>query len=85
MHACVRACVCLWPFSHRTQECEESAPPGLWEAAGVRKLTARDGFRALVLSLWDPDQRRYVPFPAWRHVDALLAPELYESTKSKLA
>jgi hypothetical protein len=59
------------PHMH-PQECEESAPPGLWEAAGVRKLTSRDGFRALVLSLWDPDQRCYVPFPEWAWLDRLL-------------
>jgi hypothetical protein len=56
-----------------TQECHDSAPPGLWEAAGVHTLTAREGFRCLLLSLWDPDQRCYVPFPEWAWLDRLLA------------
>jgi len=55
------------------QECVESAPPGLWTAAGVRSLTARDGFRALLLSLWDPEQRCYVAFPEWQWLDDWLA------------
>jgi hypothetical protein len=38
----------------------------------VQKLTAREGFRCLVLSLWDPDQRCYVPFPEWAWLDRLL-------------
>jgi len=58
---------------YRMKECEMSAPPGLWEAVGVRKLTARDGWRALVLSLWDPEKRRYVPFPEWAWLERLLA------------
>jgi len=58
-----------------TQECEESAPTGLWEAVGIRKLTWRDGCRVLLLSLWDPDQRRYVPFPEWAWLERLLAPQ----------
>jgi len=60
---------------YRMKECEESAPPGLWDAVGIRKLTARDGFRAMVLSLWDPEQRRYVPFPEWAWLESLLAPK----------
>jgi len=68
--------------SIQSQECEESAPPGLWEAAGIRKLTARDGFRALVLSLWDPEQRCYVAFPEWQWLERQLAPPKTSSAKA---
>lgn len=63
------ACPCL-----HAQECEASAPPGLWAACGVRKLKAREGLRALVLSMWDPEGRCYVPFPEWAWLDNLLKP-----------
>jgi hypothetical protein len=49
-----------------TQECHDSAPAGTWEALGVWKLQAVDGFHTMFLSLWDPQQRCYVPFPAWK-------------------
>jgi hypothetical protein len=55
------------------QACHESAPAGLWEAVGVQKLGAREGVHALLLSLWDPQQRCYVPFPAWKWATDLLA------------
>jgi omega-6 fatty acid desaturase (delta-12 desaturase) len=67
---------------YRMRECEAAAPPGLWDEAGIRKLGACEGFRALILSLWDPDQRRYVPLPEWSWLDRLLAPELYSKEAS---
>jgi hypothetical protein len=66
------------------QECEAAAPPGLWDEAGIRKLGAREGFRALILSLWDPDQRRYVPFPEWAWLDKLLVPDCYKEASKLL-
>lgn len=39
----------------------------------MRKLDWRDGCCALLLSLWDPDQRAYVPFPEYAWLDRLLA------------
>jgi hypothetical protein len=44
----------------------------VWEAAGVRKLSAHDGFRSMLLSLWDTDARCYVPFPEWAWLDKIL-------------
>jgi hypothetical protein len=40
----------------------------------VQKLGAREGFHALLLSLWDPQQRCYVPFPAWQWAADMLTP-----------
>jgi len=57
---------------YRLKACHHAAPTRFWEAAGVYKLTARDGWRTLVLSLWDPEQQRYVPFPEWAWLDRLL-------------
>lgn len=59
----------------------------MWEAAGVRPLTTRDGFRALIQSLWDADQRCYVPWPEWEWLDKLLAAKSppVHAAKGKLA
>jgi hypothetical protein len=38
----------------------------------VWKLQAIDGVHTMFLSLWDPVQRCYVPFPAWKWVTDLL-------------
>lgn len=82
MH-CVPSCSCCHClYLVPVQECEAAAPPGLWDEAGIRKLGAREGFRALILSLWDPDQRRYVPLPEYAWLDRLLAPEQYSKEAS---
>jgi len=47
----------------------------MWDAAGLQPLTARHGFHALFLSLWDADQRRYVAWPEWEWLEKLLAPK----------
>jgi hypothetical protein len=80
----VAPALAVWPCSYppcplpaclacTLQACHNSAPPGLWDKLGVRQLAGRDGFRCLVLSLWDADQRCYVPFPEWGGLDRLLA------------
>jgi hypothetical protein len=49
----------------------------------VRKLGARDGFRALVLSLWDADARCYVPLPEWAWLDRMLAAQPQETAAAE--
>jgi hypothetical protein len=56
------------------QECELSVPAEFWQAAGVHKISGREAFRSMLLSLWDPEQRCYVPFPAWAWLYRMLAP-----------
>jgi len=57
---------------YRLKACQDALPASVWEAAGVRKVGARDGFRAMIMSLWDADTRCYVPFPEWAWLDRLL-------------
>lgn len=59
------------------QECHESAPPGLWEALGLRTLGGREAAHTILLSLWDSDAHCYTPFPEWRWLEKLLMPEKY--------
>jgi len=66
------------------QECHESAPPGLWEELSVTTLTWRTACHSIILSLWDPNVQRFVPFPEWLWLERLLMPELHDLTKKAL-
>lgn len=48
--------------NYRLRECFLANPP-LWNA---KRLTVRESFRCLRLTLWDEEQRRLVPFSALR-------------------